>query len=251
MPESEAFAIATQAALDGELLGDGSLFVGKRYSNARFQLQPAYEGQARFAEGSLFDFGGKTVSFVRKVSGFRSSPSVVWMYNTPRIPTITVQWKRWYPNHTKAVPEDFILSQTSALHWYVGDGSLHKQNPRIVFCTDSFDDLSVQRLMTQLRNNDFSPRLTKSSKKASRIELGVGDVEHFLHWIGPCPVPELSYKWEPQFRAKRNKWMSEEELVLLWQLHAEGMKIGDISRKLGRSYHTVYSIVVMRGGSHA
>jgi hypothetical protein len=170
----------------------------------------------------------------------------MWQSFSKRCPALSAVRSRWYVGKKKIVPADFVLSPLAALHWYVGDGSLHKQNPRIVFCTDGFDDLSVRRLLKQLELCGFRPRLRYSRKKHPRIELGVDDVAKWLSWIGPCPVPELSHKWAPTFRTRRNRYVQSDELLELQRLHNEGHTYREIADALGRPYHTVYSLLKKR-----
>lgn len=240
MPSTSADVLA---ALHGELLGDGCLQIKKHYKNALFQLQTKYQGQAHFTFAALHDLGGVLRSFIRVPAGFSREPHRVYHWHSHAHAHLTDEYNSWYVRGRKIVPANFKLTAVSARHWYVGDGSMHRGNPRVVLCTDGFDDLSITRLQRQLLINGFYPRVRATAKGHPRIELGVGDVEKWLSWIGPCPVPELQHKWLTTFRAKRNRYVSAQEREAIKYLAAGGNPCAAIAAQLGRSYHTVYSIL--------
>lgn len=233
--------------LEGELLGDGTVFIGARYTNAKFQLQTAYEGQLRFAQAGLHRLGGHTAQFFRKTPLHTSAGSHMWQWSTQRTSVLTEIHKKWYPAGTKIVPVDFRLTPASGAHWYVGDGSLHKQNPRIVFCTDSFDELSIERLRRQLYDVvGLDTRIRITARGHTRIELGVDGVSTWLSFIGPCPVPELAHKWQPNFRATRLRQFYENELARIDALAANGSSCSEIAKTLNRPYHSIYGVLQKR-----
>lgn len=229
--------------LEGELLGDGYLRIRKNYVNAIFQLQTKYVGQALFAMASMHKLGGVLREVVRKPGKFNKKPYIMQCWESHAQAWLTFEFKRWYIAGRKIVPADFVLTRTSALHWYVGDGSLHRGNPRIVLCTDGFDEVSVRRLLRQLEFQGFHPRRRLSTKRKPRIELGVGDVDSWLSWIGPCPVFELQHKWDVTFREKRNRYLPALDRYSVRNLHDKGCTCAEIATRLGRSYHTIYSVL--------
>lgn len=230
-------------ALDGELLGDGCLCVGKRYSNACFRLQAKARGQVLLAHAVLHSLGGDLHSFVRKSSGYRTTPTVMWQWASHRSEFLTNLWKKWYRHGRKIVPPGFTLTSTSALHWYVGDGSLHKSQAQIVFCTDNFDRLSIQRLVKQLQDRGFHPSLRHTKKGHVRIALTGACVDLFLRWIGPCPVSEMEHKWALVSRKYATKRITEEEKTTIRRLRAEGCSYRQISSYIGRNIGTVHAVV--------
>lgn len=184
-------------SLEGELLGDGCLLLGRRYKNACFQIQSAYHGQVRAAVddiSQIVKFGTGPHKFSR-VNSFTGKFHSMWQLRSRRSRFLTKLYSRWYTDGKKSVPSDFRLTKESALHWYIGDGSLHKTYGFIILCTDNFDNDSIFHLLMELKRTGFDATLAKSSKGYPRIRLNRENASRFLSWIGPCPVPELIHKW--------------------------------------------------------
>ncbi len=240
MSKSTAFAVD---AFEGELLGDGCLCIGRRYTNACFRLQAKAEGQVLFAYDALYGLGGRPISFVRRSSGYRVTPTKMWQWVSRRSEFLTDQYRRWYLNGKKIVPADFNLTALSALHWYIGDGSLHPTQAQVVLCTDNFDDVSVRRLETQLSCRELLPKRRRTNKGHVRLALTGSCVDKFLSWIGPCPVPELSHKWLVIERKYSTKRVSDQEKTLMRYLREAGYSYQEVSARTSRNISTVHEAV--------
>lgn len=240
MSKATAFAVE---ALEGELLGDGSLLIGKRYKNAKFQLQAKARGQVLLAHAALHVLGGEPTSFIRKSSGYRTTPTRMWQWASHRHEFLTVERQRWYPSGTKIVPPDFRLSPLAALHWFVGDGSLHPTQAKVTLCTDNFDELSVKRLCQQLVRLGFSPYLSTTSKGHQRINLSGWDCDTWFDVVGPCVVSEMAHKWSVVKRKYSTKRVSAQEKERVLFFRAQGLFYSEIARKVGRNISTVWEAV--------
>ena len=240
MSKSQAFAVE---ALEGELLGDGSLLIGKRYKNAKFQLQAKCRGQVLLAHTALHVLGGEPSSFVRKSSGYRTTPTEMWQWSSHRHEFLTAERHRWYPNGKKIVPPDFNLSPLAALHWFVGDGSLHPTQAKVTLCTDNFDELSMERLCQQLVRFGLSPYLSVTSKKHQRINLSGWDCDGWFNIIGPCVVSEMEHKWSVVKRKYSTKRVSPREKERIQFFRAQGLSYPQIAHKVGRNVSTVWEAV--------
>lgn len=240
MPESRSIVLG---ALEGELLGDGCLCIGRRYANACFRLQAKARGQVLLAHAALSALGGEPVSFVRKSSGYRATPTEMWQWVSHRSAFLTSQYQRWYVEGRKIVPHDLELTALSALHWYVGDGSLHRSQAQITLCTDNFDALSISRLKKQLELHGLQPRIRHTEKEHLRLALTGSCVDLFLAWIGPCPVPELSHKWAVVERAYSTKRLTEVEKQTIRQLRQQGNSYQQVAVRTGRNISTVHEAV--------
>lgn len=230
-------------ALEGELLGDGSLLVGRRYTNAKFQLQAKSRDQVLLAHSSMHVLGGEPVPFTRKSSGYRTTPVQMWQWASHRSQCLTEQWQRWYPQGQKIVPPDFVLTARSALHWYIGDGSLHKGQAQITLCTDSFDELSIHRLRVQLQERNLLPSVLITKKGHLRLVLSGSCVDKFLELVGPCPVPGMEYKWAVVPRKYSTKRVSVAERETMRGLRQYGYSYSWISTVTGRNISTVHEAV--------
>lgn len=229
-------------ALDGELLGDGCLYVGKKYKNAQFQLLTAHAGQADFAHRALERLGGHVYKYFRRTN---YAPNGCWSftYVSSRHKELTAQRARWYPAGTKEVPADFQLTPVSALHWYIGDGSLDRDRPKITLCTDGFSYTSIGHLLEELVRCGFRPTVTTRVNGHRRIRLGAEDAARWLSWLGPCPVPKLAHKWRLKESTRRclrvpADWYSEIE-----QLYCAGHSFAEIGAHFGRHRMTIESVV--------
>jgi hypothetical protein len=230
-------------ALEGELLGDGSLYIGKRYTNACFQLQAKAQGQVHLAFAALSHLGGHPHSFIRNSSGYRSTPVQMYGWRSHRSALLTEMYHEWYHAGVKAVPRDFTLTPTSALHWYIGDGSLHRAQASIVLCTDNFDELSIRHLQNELFSNGFQPTTRTTCKGHLRLALTGACVDAFLIWVGSCPIPEMVHKWSVVSRKYSTKRVSLQERRVILQLRAQNYSYSNIAKRVGRNISTVHEVV--------
>jgi hypothetical protein len=109
---------------------------------------------------------------------------------SPTSETFTEYRRNWYPNGKKIVPIDLELTQTTLLHWWLGDGTL--DNGRgVVFCTEGFDKTSLQRLSDKL-----TPLFPNYINPSNRIVIYSKYVTEFFQLIGPPPVSDYAHKWK-------------------------------------------------------
>jgi hypothetical protein len=114
----------------------------------------------------------------------------------------TEQYKRWYPERKKIIPEDLILTSDICKHWYYGDGYLGNSHGRInniVLYTNGFSDIDrellQEKLLTQLG-------FYSSVMNAGQIYIGKNHFMDFLSHIGDCKIPCFEYKWATESREK-------------------------------------------------
>lgn len=110
------------SALEGELLGDGSIPSVKK-GNCRFLLQTVYYGQAKFANDNILSTQPTIKCYQRKaskLSNYKNNSKTdiinVWTVRSKRSPFFNSLRKLWYPNDKKIVPDNFKLNNISALH---------------------------------------------------------------------------------------------------------------------------------------
>jgi hypothetical protein len=229
-------------ALQGELLGDGSLLVGARYCNAKFSLQTVYKSQADFTYRALCRLGGGLHTFERD-NALSLRRTKYYMFASQRCPALTKIWGEWYPNGRKIVPHNLVLTPRAALHWYIGDGSLHKSQATIVFCTDSFDDKSIDQLRCGLQDNGITTSKRKSQRGHPRIGISGRDVDTFLEWVGPCPVVEHQRKWAVVERKYITKRCTPAERQRAKALREVGLSYAEVAIQIQRNISTVYELI--------
>lgn len=108
--------------------------------------------------------------------------------------------QRWYPDGTKIIPEDVILTPMTGLIWYIGDGGIVHSNRSeyVKLSTHAFDKMQMEQiLLPQLSR--FEPSLVKADKETQfYIYIPRCCLPSFFEWIGRCPVKEYEYKWTLQ-----------------------------------------------------
>ncbi len=110
--------------------------------------------------------------------------------------------KRWYLNGKKIVPRDIKLTPITVLNWYLGDGSLCKNEKSgsysISLNTQSFTINDVNFLVNLLKKTILiKPTIILEKKKYPVIRIyRKRDVKRFLKYIGDPPVKCFEYKWK-------------------------------------------------------
>src|SRR5690242_19579077 len=102
--------------MDGFLLGDGGLALGKRKTTARVQIHVKHR---EFAAFMMRGFKRFKPCEPKSYNGGRS-----WTGYTRYSSDLLAQHRRWYPNGRKQVPSDLRLTRMALLLWYLGDGLL-------------------------------------------------------------------------------------------------------------------------------
>jgi len=126
-------------------------------------------------------------------------------------------YDRWYPewnNFKKIVPKDFLLDETSLLHWFLDDGSTSyrtrdgKKTKQVItsFASECFsleDQIFLANQIKSIWNIDAKVRFYKKSKTSKidggvlhRIYISQKQSDMFLDIIGESPVESLKYKWK-------------------------------------------------------
>lgn len=216
--------------VDGFLLGDGGLGVDKRMKSKKARARCGLEYK-EFCEYLIGFFDGSTSKYKdhHMKQGFRFEGRTLYSKE------LYEQYLRWYPKQDgkrlKQVPNDVVISPTSVMMWYLGDGSVvhPEDDSRIMLrlSTDGFKQRGVEHLVEKLnkigivchRNND------------NRIMVKARGIPAFFNYIGrKSPVKCYDYKFALpawRFESKRMREVSE-ELDVDYQRLAYFVKIGKI-----------------------
>ena len=89
------------------------------------------------------------------------------------------------------MPQDLSMKPLTALHWFLGDGSLDNERG-IWLCTDSFNSESLHILTGKLEGVGVE----SSVAQRNRILIPNRSVFEFFEFIGPCPLSCFAYKWD-------------------------------------------------------
>lgn len=110
----------------------------------------------------------------------------------------------WYSTrddgtHYKTIPNDLKLTQTSLLHWYIGDGylvNLKGKPVRVQFCTDRYADDEIVFLQ-ECFHRDIGLNIQIDWNRR-RLRIPTRMLNDFFEILPKCPETihkELSYKW--------------------------------------------------------
>lgn len=179
--------------INGELLGDGSLYSKSIYS-ARFSYTSKYFKYIQYVLDILKSFGIEQSGNIYK-RHHEETDSYTYNYQSRMYKELSHIYKQWYPEGKKIVPRDLKLTPLTCKQWYIGDGNLtHQKNrkPHIRLCTDSFPIVNVEWLIQQLGKLEFKVTRQKSD---NRIRISSHSTKAFLNYIGKCPIECYQYKF--------------------------------------------------------
>ena len=142
-----------RAVILGAILGDGSLKIQNKYTNANLQIRHS-ETQKEYllwkAE-MLKEIGGDRSISVQKPDGY--SKERKWRFSSMRTPSLTELHRLTHKDNRLRIRRKWLNQMTplSLAVWWLDDGSLISYGGRKgVFCTDGFDEASVRILARYL-----------------------------------------------------------------------------------------------------
>jgi len=113
-------------------------------------------------------------------------------------PIMGLQYRRWYPEKKKIVPNDLEITPRVLAHWFMGDGcSSWTRNDRVIcfICTHSFTLPDIEGLVYKMKELGLErPHLYK---QGSGRMIGIGniaDVQRLMDLIEPYVLPSYKYK---------------------------------------------------------
>lgn len=194
-----------QRIIDGELLGDGHITVGRHQSC--FSYGTSQKEYAEWLGETFRQFGmplvGEGVYKTNAWDGSRRKRHVGYHFNTISTVQLHEQRQRWYGSGLKRVPADLNMSRETLLHWWIGDGSFNKRKKYGWLATDSFSEKEVVGLSQQVNNLlDTHIRAVPCrcrhkgvEKIVYRIYIPRESLEEIWHFVGFPPTECYRYKW--------------------------------------------------------
>ncbi len=175
--------------LDGILMSDGNLTVPGQCHYPRYQQT--------CKEPTFLEWVASWLPTESRISGPHPSGKYqYWLLSTRTSPIYVSAYQYWYPQGKKLLPSDLQVTPSLLLNEYLGDGFLmanpEKQVQHIEFGTYGFDREALSGFVSKLQEQNLQFRL----KQNNSLYLRGGRVQHFLDYVGPCPVEALSYKWK-------------------------------------------------------
>jgi len=174
--------------LDGILMSDGNLTIPGQCHFPRYQQT--------CKEPTFLEWVSSWLPTLSRVTGPHPSGKYqYWLLSTKTNAIYTSAYQHWYPQGKKHLPDDLKITPKLMLTEYLGDGFLHvdaaKKLQHIELGTYGFKEAAVLDLLPKLQQQGLDFR----RKSNNALNLRGGRVQSFLDYIGPCPVPALSYKW--------------------------------------------------------
>jgi len=179
--------------ITGELIGDAYIKPNVRQSCLSFCSKHKSYCDYLF---NIFDKENLCKSYVKKVIYYHKYHNKYYtIFKLRTVSTIQIHHLRskWYKNNIKIIPDDFKLTPTVMLHWYMGDGTLPKGQYGVL-CVDCFTN-QENKFLSNLINKEIG---IKSSiiKSLNRIFIPKTSMSTLLDYMGACPIKEFNYKWD-------------------------------------------------------
>jgi hypothetical protein len=216
--------------VDGHLLGDGGINIDKRMKSKKARATCGLEHK-EFCEYLIKPFEGT----VKKYKHKKMKQGFFWWGYSKYSAELYEQYLRWYPEQDgkrlKQVPEDVVISPTSVMMWYLGDGSVvHPKDDSSIMLrlsTDGFNPSGVDLLVKKL--NDIG--IVCHRNNDNRIQIKAKGIPAFFNFIGrKSPVKCYDYKFdlpEWRFESKRMREVAD-ELGVNYNRLSHLVKIGHI-----------------------
>jgi HAD superfamily hydrolase (TIGR01509 family) len=195
--------------IDGTILGDGYYARPNKYGEmGRLKIKQSRKQEEWFyLKQSILNqfggFGGEEKEGIRKIQNRAVNSSGSLMHSTSSNPVFSFERDRWYRRGTKQVPSDIVLSPITLATWYMDDGSLSSSEERLVLCTDSFDDESINILRNKLLKLNISTKIWRLNKgKSQRLIISGMSAFNFFDLISKYVIPSMQYKLPIHFRGE-------------------------------------------------
>jgi hypothetical protein len=176
--------------MEGELLGDGGLESGTSSGNPCFAHSTANFHYSIYLEKSLANCGLYTsFELLPPRNGGKPQRRIRTQHNQ----SFRSMLANWYPQGTKIVPNNLVLTRTKCLHWYLGDGYIEGKNVKISTCGFMWDE--VRRLSIMMKALGFGTSVDRHSGGYPVLRFLTIDSRAFLNWIGSCPAQGYEHRW--------------------------------------------------------
>lgn len=123
-------------------------------------------------------------------------------------PELTKIRNEWYPNGTKIVPIDLVLTPQSIAIWYFDDGSNCVKSRTAVLCTQCFTLDEADLLCQKLSNFNLTPKIVKiksqyTGREMPMLKFTKESYDNLINLIKPFCLWECfqyKVKWRPRLR---------------------------------------------------
>jgi hypothetical protein len=183
----------------GKLLGDGHLEKpAKSTFNSRLKIKHKEEHKEYVKQcyDKLSNYSTKMYydGSVRVYKGLQKK-HFAWTFKTKSLPFFSELRNKWYSDSVKVLPNDLEahFTKETLAYWYMDDGyvQITGNYVRALFCTDSFTEIEVDRLVNIIKTFDVD---CKKVTYKGNFRIQIREVRKFFDLIKEF-VPEcMAYK---------------------------------------------------------
>lgn len=236
--------------IDGHMLGDGWIEKPQSPWATRLGIRQKHQDFAKYLSIPFQKYG----LFIKKKEPFDKRTEKIYINYWGRTfthPDFLKQYRRWYPEGIKNIPEDCCFTKKSILLWYLGDGNIDisgRGRPRITLATNCFQEKYLRERIIPILNSTIHQdgfRLTKQNVIRGTKEGSMA----FLRFVGESPVASLAYKCRSKLELVNIQKQYSERYIKdayrkydynrIQQLLSIGMKITEVTKIIGCCKNTV------------
>ena len=179
--------------LNGHLLGDASIFyVDNRKRKPVFALVSKHKEYLQWIVEQSSWLNHRPI-WIREQFDTRTNKLYTTYWLRSRSSSLLKDLhEKWYPNGTKRIPKDLILTKETLIRWFLDDGCYHSK--AMFFSTDCFSRIEIDFLMHLLLELGFNSTANKNGD-GLRICFNRQTTKEFFTYVGSCPVACFNYKW--------------------------------------------------------
>lgn len=186
----------------GSLLGDGTMYIGRRHRNANFKVEQGLQQKEyvdwkyRILENWVFTEPKLSYRYKENREKYPKS----WWFRTVRHPLLTEIHDKFYQgesykDRTKIIPKDLVkvLTPFTFAVWIMDDGSYSKK--KIDISTYSFSLPEINFLQKLLRDAfRLEARYYRDRDKGYRMYFRKDETDKLIDVISPFIIPSMRYK---------------------------------------------------------
>ena len=251
LPEPIILTQEQQEALNGALLGDGSLVIHKNCTNAYFTYTSKSQQHVEFIAKYFRPYmsNNQEVRYMNYFDKRTDKTYERYVLKTGTNITFTNIYNKWY-NGIKHIPKDLILTPLTCLIWYIGDGNMELRTTYIRIATDCFLKQELEEIiLPQLKQFEASLDRGKNDLNHPdlnwRVYIPHRHVKEFLSYIGNCPFPDYEYKWNvKEYINSIPRKTSEETKKKVVELYKQGVNYYQAAKALDIEPATARRILI-------
>jgi hypothetical protein len=142
-------------SLEGGLLGDGYMGQPNDGGGAYYQEADSTRQYLEWLQNHYESHG--VDGWIGRTNGFTN-----WRYTSNKYMDLVPIWERWYGTGEKKIPDNFEITPTKMLLWYVGDGWLSESHGEPVVGIAGFDLADrFDMVVSQLRDRGITASVDK------------------------------------------------------------------------------------------